>query len=380
MKTFRLLLVALFVSCSGLPIEVPTDGGEDAGPIDSGMTDAGTPDAGPTDAGMTDAGPTDAGPPDAGPTDAGPPDAGPTDAGPTDAGPIDAGTPARLTLTPSELVFSGVRATAIPSQKFTATNVGGMPLQLTSATTAAPFTVVATPALPATLAPGQSATLAVTFAPNATALGYLAGRLTLATSVGAADAGLYGLATKGEQGANEPAFASCVAALGYGIDVGGTGLILGTGAAPIGDEVIHPLFHKADAGPVTLRPVARYSPNETLPFGWYVQTADGGVSTSLVGTIALGQEQTLNPQTTPDSGTTFDPGNATFGLFVSSNTFNRNTYTQDARNTGPTVHASRVYPLKDRQGQLVPHAYLIGFEDAANGDYQDYVFLLTNVD
>ena len=43
------------------------------------------------------------------------------------------------------------------------------------------------------------------------------------------------------------------------------------------------------------------------------------------------------------------------------------------------AHATRIYPVKDRAGQLVPNAYLVTFEDATNGDYQDYVFLLTNV-
>ncbi len=373
MRRELLLLAVLCASCSGGILEGPLDGG---GGLDAGGLDAGRLDAGRLDAGQTlDASVMDAGVVDAGALDAGLPDSGAD----VDAG-TDAGTPGRLAMTPDELVFSGVRATAISPQTLVATNIGGAPVQLASAmVTGAPFTFVTSPPLPATLGPGQAASFAVTFAPSATALGYLAGRLTLATSVGTLDAGLYGLATKGEQGTNEPPLAACVAALGYGVDVGGTGLLLGTGAAPIGDEVIHPLFRKADAGQVTLRAVARYSPNETLPFGWYLPAPDGGVTTTRVGTIALGQEQTLNPQLTPDSGFAFDPGNANFGVYVSSLTFNRNTYTQDARNTGPTVHATRVYPLKDRQGQLVPHAFLIGFEDAANGDYQDYVFVITNV-
>ena len=39
----------------------------------------------------------------------------------------------------------------------------------------------------------------------------------------------------------------------------------------------------------------------------------------------------------------------------------------------------RTYPLKNRAGQLVPNSYLVGFEEAANGDYQDFVFVLENV-
>ena len=39
----------------------------------------------------------------------------------------------------------------------------------------------------------------------------------------------------------------------------------------------------------------------------------------------------------------------------------------------------RVYPAKNRSGQLLANTYLVTFEDASNGDYQDYVFRLSNV-
>ncbi len=39
----------------------------------------------------------------------------------------------------------------------------------------------------------------------------------------------------------------------------------------------------------------------------------------------------------------------------------------------------RTYPLKDRAGVAIANAYLVCFEEAANGDYQDYVFTLSNV-
>ena len=212
-----------------------------------------------------------------------------------------------------------------------------MPIELTAAAVSGTsFTRSMAPALPRIINAGQSTTVAITFTPSSTRVGNVTGSLHVASSVGAIDAGLYGLSMNGLQGGNEPPLSKVVTALGFDIDVGGTGLSLGTGAAPIGDEVSHPLFRRADAGVVGLTAVARYSPDETLPFGWYLPAADGGVaSTTLVGTIALGDCQTLNPRLTPDSGTSFDPGTARFGLYVNSNTFNRKTYTQDALNTGP---------------------------------------------
>ena len=64
-----------------------------------------------------------------------------------------------------------------------------------------------------------------------------------------------------------------------------------------------------------------------------------------------------------------------FGFFVDSKSFGRKTYTQDGLNTN-IPHGVRTYPAKNRAGVLVPNTYLVTFEDAQNGDYQDYVFLV----
>ena len=67
-----------------------------------------------------------------------------------------------------------------------------------------------------------------------------------------------------------------------------------------------------------------------------------------------------------------------FGIFTTSMT--HKTYTEDAKNAANQVkHAVRTYPLKDRAGVAIPSTYLVCFEEAANGDYQDYVFTLSNV-
>ena len=43
-------------------------------------------------------------------------------------------------------------------------------------------------------------------------------------------------------------------------------------------------------------------------------------------------------------------------------------------------HRVRAFSLRDAQGSVVPGSFLIGGEEAKNGDYQDYVFVLTNVE
>ena len=94
--------------------------------------------------------------------------------------------------------------------------------------------------------------------------------------------------------------------------------------------------------------------------------------------ISADQFQALNPGTDPGSELNFaDPGEP-FGIFTVSQT--HSTYSEDSKNAGNQVdHAVRSYPLKARDGSAIANAYLVCFEEAANGDYQDYVFTLSNV-
>ncbi|WP_347157367.1 malectin domain-containing carbohydrate-binding protein [Pontibacter chitinilyticus] len=288
-----------------------------------------------------------------------------------------------LAVTPAELIFNGVNGTTIGPKAVMLKNEGGSPLTISSITKTGPnqalFTVAGTPA---TLEAGETATVNVTFAPNA--VGNLEAALEIASNDPAAPiktVGLYGLSTSGFEGGNEPPLANVVKTLGYGINVGWTTLSSSMDSDAKGEEALVPLFEKAGNGNVTITPVARYSPAEELPFGWYT----GAAATSLnqVGVLLGGSpnHQTLFPGLA-SGGSTFDPQTATFGIYVDSKTFNRKTYTEDNLNAQTNAgfdHRVRIYPMKGRDGQAVPNSYLVCFEDAENGDYQDYVFVLTNV-
>ena len=55
-------------------------------------------------------------------------------------------------------------------------------------------------------------------------------------------------------------------------------------------------------------------------------------------------------------------------------------YSEDKLNIDAAhSHRLRVYPLRNRAGALVPNSYLLGWEEASNGDYQDFIFILKNV-
>ena len=188
---------------------------------------------------------------------------------------------------------------------------------------------------------------------------------------------MHGLSTKGEGGNNEPALSAILATLGYGVDVGWVGLAPPSdplGPAPKGQEVIARQFRRAGPGAVGLVALARFSPAAQVPFGWF---DSGAGAATTVAALALSPNQTLLPPIVDGGAMSFDPGAATFSIFVQVP--DHTVYTDDARNTGAATHGSRIYPARDRVGVLIPNAYLVTFEEASNGDYQDYVFLLTNV-
>ena len=295
---------------------------------------------------------------------------------------------ATIAAEPQELLFETTvnnEGAQTDTKTVTITNEGNSALAISAVNLTGPFANQFSFTGPSTvtLAPAAAQTYTVTYAPvlNTTNLGYQEAALTFTSNGNEGEdfsVGLHALKKQGYEGGEEPPLQDVVDALGIGINVGWTSLVSNTSATPMGEEVAVPLFEAAGPGNVGITPVARYSPAEELPFGWYTNIS-GQVNLNEVGVQSAGiaQAQTLYP--TLQSGTkSFDPQGAFFGIYVKSNTFGRVNYTQDELNTG-VAHRTRIYPVKNRQGVLVPNSYLVTYEDATNGDYQDYVYVLTNV-
>lgn len=154
------------------------------------------------------------------------------------------------------------------------------------------------------------------------------------------------------------------------------GVVAGT------DEVRAPSFEKLDpARPVSFLPIARFSPPGTVPFGWY----EPGKPSNRTTTATLGQQQ--DPHTNDksrmlepplDSGqVTFEPSATRFGIWMMP--AGVGLLTSDDASSFDGQHRVRAWSLRDAQGVVIPGSFLIGGEEAANGDYQDYVFVLSNV-
>lgn len=286
---------------------------------------------------------------------------------------------AGLQVAPLELVFSGVRGHAGSSEAITVRNTGQQQLEVrgVAVTGAAqsPFKLEQVPPVPLVVPPGRSLALSVAFAPTAD-LPAGVHRAALRIVTGSDGEGLYvdlaGLVLAGKMPEHEPPLSQVVDALGFGVDVGTPNRSLGTAPGLVGQEVRAPRFKRVRQGVVSLYPIARFAAPGPLPYG---TVTAGGASTGRA-VITDTQAFTLNPELEPDGETTFDPGDAPFGIFAKGAA--RTLFTDDARNS-PPGHAARVYPLKTRGGKPVADGYLIAFEDGDDSDYQDSVFVLWNV-
>jgi hypothetical protein len=288
-----------------------------------------------------------------------------------------------LEVLPLELFFSGVRGEARASESVTIRNTGNDPVQIDDlvvvGSQAGVFKVTGAPPMPALLRANGSISLSVDFAPGAAAEpGVYRARLRIARS--SADDGppcdLSALVTKGTDLGSEPQLPHILETLGYAADVG----FLGAAAAGVkgltGSEVAAPLLRSAKPGNVGLYVIARYAPDEPSSYGTYTLDKGKPVEKPL-GTIAAGQNQTLNPELDGEGQTSFDPGAKPFGIFVKLGS-KGTLYSEDQRNTGTPRHAMRVYPLRSRGGASVTDHLLVAADQDGDGDFQDYVFMLVN--
>lgn len=225
--------------------------------------------------------------------------------------------------------------------------------------------------------------LILAFTPSTDFIGITKAKLQVKTSSGISIINLTGLSTKGLEGENEPTLATVTEVLGYKINIGWTTLANHSRPELQGDEIPYQLFHKAVKGKVEIIPVARYSPDFELPFGYYIDSAsmpekyEVGI---LAKTNAFPEHQCLFPAIATGTNS-FDPGNHVFGFYVTGPT--HTAYSEDVWNMlffpSNAVRATRIYPLKDSAGKLISNSYLLCYEEAKNGDYNDYVFVVKNI-
>ena len=227
--------------------------------------------------------------------------------------------------------------------------------------------------------------LRLVFAPPSNFTGIARSKLQVNNSLGKriSEIDITGLCTKGLEGENEAPLSDIVDALGYNVDIGWTSLANHCRPELQGDELASSLFQKAGNGKVEIIPVARYSPDFNLPFGYYVikgSKPDIHQVGALAKAGAFPEHQALFPALETGSNF-FDPGKNSFGFYATGPT--HSAYSEDVWNMlyfpANAVHATRIYPIKNKSGKPLINTYLLCFEEAKNGDYNDYVFIVKNI-
>lgn len=148
------------------------------------------------------------------------------------------------------------------------------------------------------------------------------------------------------------------------------------------DEVAAATFERLDATkPVTMIPLGRFSPSGLVPFGWYEPGKIAGRTTA--GTLAMQTDPQTNDKARmlepplASGSSSFTPSIAKFSIWMAP--AGVGLLTSNDADGFDGQHRVRVWTLHDAAGAVVPGSFLVGGEEAKNGDYQDYVFTLTNV-
>ena len=284
-----------------------------------------------------------------------------------------------LEVTPLELHFSGLRGAPIQVETVAIKNTGAEPVQISEVRVvgleASTFKIVSLPLLPTVLQPTASFSFSVGFEPAAGAepgVHHARVRLVLTDEDDGPPCDLTGLVTKSKEPADEPPLAQVLDALGYDVNVGAATLALPAGSA--GDQIAAATFQRAKPGNVGYYLLARYTGDEESIFGYYV-VEGGKPALRGVGSAGKAHNQMLNPELESESQASFDLGDVTFGLYLKAGT--RALYSDPGLSGGKAV--TRVYPLRSRGRALVPDAFVVAFDEDGDGDFQDHVFMLWNV-
>jgi hypothetical protein len=287
-----------------------------------------------------------------------------------------------LEVTPLELHFSGLRGVSKSSESVAVKNEGNEPVQVSQVVVVGPdaktFKVVDLPFLPVLLQSGKSISFSVGFEPGREAepgVHHARVRIARTEDDDGPPCDLTGLVTRGTVASDEPSLQQILEALGYDVDVGSKALKMPSESLLLGDEIKASLFLPAKPGTVGYYLVARYAGNDAKSFGYYVVKDKKPVG-KLIGSAAHGHNQTLNPELDGDSQTSFDPGNAAFGLYVKAG--KRMFYSDDKLNRVARAHVARTFPLRSRGRTPVHDAYVVAFDEDGDGDFQDHVFMLWN--
>lgn len=193
---------------------------------------------------------------------------------------------------------------------------------------------------------------------------------------------LQGIGLAAFEGKNEPTLQGIVRALGIPLEVGGGQLELDTKEDVIGESKAIPAFRAAGTEKIRITPLARFSPQGVTPFGIVLSGESGLVEKGRLADVSEAipdAHQCLFPPLEGDSKfVEFKAPEKPFAFYMKGHQYT--SFSDPAiKTTAGIPHTGRIYPVSFFEGRPMKDAWLVGFEEAANGDYQDALFLIENV-
>ncbi len=156
------------------------------------------------------------------------------------------------------------------------------------------------------------------------------------------------------------------------------------------------LFRKAGPGPVTFVPEIALGLETVNRGGWYRPGADASKPDKQTLWTYKAKNTTedvktganMPPKLHEGAKTSFDPGDAPFGLWVSNDGLaESDVYSEPkvVKAVNPRLakqpYKLMIYPYRDKAtGKIKPHSYLLGWEYSTNDDFQDIVARVDNVE
>ncbi|UYM04017.1 choice-of-anchor D domain-containing protein [Solicola gregarius] len=286
------------------------------------------------------------------------------------------------------LAFSRIQSPADGNQKthdvstVRISNTGTESMQVTDLNVVGNFEIADAPGVPFDIPAGGHEDVSVRF--TATGGNVHTGSLTINSNAGTngvESVALAGFWQSQSEGGQEPSVAEMAQVFGYTTTIptnlNGDGLV-----QAVGDEVLSPYWRRANTGaPVRVRQLAAYHTyGNGASFQWTEQSgARHGVTN-----FDTPYSQSILPPRSGGWPVSFTPGQAVFGFAVDgeSSDDTKNNQSADEANgcPGPCGHHVRIFPVKDREGDVVPNSYLLTMDySGINYDYNDNVYLIENI-
>lgn len=232
------------------------------------------------------------------------------------------------------------------------------------------------------LAPGASSTVTVEFNPGDAPPGRYSAGLRIGTPEEGTFVTLQGLTQDALEGKNEPPLQRISDTLGLALNAGGQRLELDTAADTIGSSVATPHFKAVSGKKIRITPLARYSPPGSVPFGFQAKGEKEGVTAGVLvageGDAPDAHQCVFPPLEGGKSFVEVDAPAESFSFFMKGHKYLSST-DPEVETTATIKNTARIYPASLFLGKPIENAWVVGFEEAENGDYQDAVFLLENL-